>query len=295
MLKYAPELLDNKLILFASSTTINSENIKEGGEIYYEMIKSFGVCFGLINIDFGFDDDYEWWNKMPAYKKTDYTGYFNLAGYIQNNISNTIMSDTNAFFFLPNSNYSNTDIIGYTQSLMPLDAIALRWLYEIEEIPEEYINTYGVHIINPSSDKLGQIAMIAGKNQTITFGSNNNSVNFYLTNQWFSYDNLQPIKIEYNRPIEKPYGFYPTELDSTISTINLDNTGEAFIFLENRALIIDLTVNILNNSGQTLKFYCMDCKQNYSIRGNVYRNLDTNITFTINNPVGATVNVYFNK
>jgi len=296
MLKNAPEFFDNKLILFASSTVMNSENIKEGGEIYYEMIRSFGLFFGLIDIDFEFDDFYELNNKMPAYGKiTNTLGYFTLAGYIQNNICNTVMSDNDGDFFLPiNRNY-NTNSIGYTQSLMPLDAIALRWLYEIEEIPEEYINTYGVHTINPSSDKLGQIAMIAGKNQTITFGSNNNSINFYLTNKWFSYDNLQPIKIEYNRPIEKPYGFYPGDLDSTISIINLDNTGEAFIFLENRALIIDLTVNILNNSGQVLNFYCMDCKQNYSIRGNVYRNLDTNITFTINNPVGATVNVYFDK
>jgi hypothetical protein len=112
-----------------------------------------------------------------------------------------------------------TDIIGYPQSLMPLDALALRWIYDIEDIPEEYINTYGVNIINPSSDKLGQMAMIVGENQTITFGSNNKSVNFYLTNQWFTYYNLQPIKYEYNRPIEKPYGFYPRDLNSTISTI----------------------------------------------------------------------------
>ena len=135
--------------------------------------------------------------------------------------------------------------------------------------------------------------MIAGPNQTITFGNVNTSVNFYLTNQWFTFYNLQPIKYEYNRPITNAYSFYPRELDSTISTINLDNTQKAFIFLENRALKTNLTVNIQNKSGQVLNFYCMDCQQNYSISGNVYRNRTTNKTFTINNTVGATVNVYF--
>ena len=288
-----PEVYDNKIILFVSSTTINSENIKEGGEIYYEMIQEFGKAFGLKEPE-ALSNRYD--NIMPASNElSEIVGYPVIAGYIQNNISNTVMSNNDVVFFLPITRNLNTDTIGYTQSLMPLDALALRWLYDIKEIPEEYINTYGVNTINPSSDQLGQMEMIAGKNQTITFGSNNNSVNFYLTNQLFTYYNTIPIKYEYNRPIEKQYGFYPRELDSTISTINLDNTEEAFIFLENRALKTNLTVNIQNNSGQVLNFYCMDCKQNYSIRGNVYRNLDTNKTFTINNPVGATVNVYFDK
>jgi len=307
-----PTIYDSKIILFMGSRDIISEDFKEGALVYCKMIQQFGKAFGLTPPDFPntntdvfprfptpddlVDTDYSI-IRMPAVSpfKPLYQSYIYFGGYIQNTISNTIMSGINSIFFLQEYSEYNTDKIGYPQSLMPLDALALRWFYDIVDIPEEYINTYGVNIINPSSDKLGQMAMIVGENQTITFGSNNKSINFYLTNQWFEYYNLQPIKYEYNRPIEKPYGFYPRDLDSTISTINLDNTEESFIFLENRALRTDLTVNILNNSGQKLKFYCMDCKQNYSIRGNVYRNLDTNITFTINNPVGATVNVYFDK
>jgi hypothetical protein len=292
-----PEFFDSKIVLFILGRVI-PEDFKEGAYLYYKMIQQFGKSFGLIAPDYTSDGEIVLsFIRMPAVSPFTplYQSYIYFGGYIQNTISNTIMSSINSLFFLPENIVDNTDIIGYPQSLMPLDALALRWIYDIEDIPEEYINTYGVNIINPSSDKLGQMAMIVGENQTITFGSNNKSVNFYLTNQWFEYYNLQPIKYEYNRPIEKPYGFYPRDLNSTISIINLDNTEEAFIFLENRALIIDLTVNILNNSGQTLKFYCMDCKQNYSIRGNVYRNRTTNKTFTINNPVGATVNVYFDK
>jgi hypothetical protein len=197
-------------------------------------------------------------------------------------------------FFLPAlTDDSSTNLIGYPQTILPLDALALRWLYDITEIPAQYINTYGVNTINPTSEQEGQSAMIVGPNQTITFGSNNDAVNFYLTNQWFTFYNLQPIKYECNRPIKKQWAFYPRELDSTISIINLDNTGKAFIFLENRALKINLTVNIINNSSQVLNFYCIDCYKNYSINGNVYRNKSTTKTFTIVNTVGATVNVYF--
>lgn len=229
---------------------------------------------------------------MPAIAFDEGFGYPAIAGYIQNTIFNTIMTYVDTHFFLPVDYDYNTNLTGYPQTIMPLDALALRWMYDIQEIPAQYVSTYGINTINPASNQ-SQSAMIVGKNQTITFGSNNNSVNFYLTNQYFTYYNLQPIKYEYNRPIVKPWAFYPRDLDSTISIINLDNTGEAFIFLENRALVTNLTVNIQNNSGQVLNFYCMDCNKNYTINGNVYRNKSTNKTFTIVNTVGATVNVYF--
>ena len=232
---------------------------------------------------------------MPAIDVNNSFNYPAIAGYIQNNIFNTIMTYVDTDFFLPKTNQLSTNLTGYPQTILPLDALALRWMYNITQIPAQYINTYGVNVINPTLDQEGQSAMIVGPNQTITFGSNNDAVNFYLTNQWFTYYNLQPIKLEYNRPIKKPWSFYPRELDSTISTINLNNTGKAFIFLENRALKTNLTVNIQNNPNQVLNFYCMDCKQNYSINGNVYRNKITNKTFTINNNVFAVVNVYFDK
>ena len=289
-IKEDPTFVDNKVVFFIDNSNTNTENIKEGGFIYDVFIHEWGHGFGLGHPhDDGFGS-----TIMPAIAFDEKYNYPAIAGYIQNNVFNTIMTYIDTDFFLPAlTDDSSTNLIGYPQTILPLDALALRWLYDITEIPAQYINTYGVNTINPTSEQEGQSAMIVGPNQTITFGSNNDSINFYLTNQHFTYYNLQPIKIEYNRPILKPWAFYPRDLDSTISTINLDNTGEAFIFLENRALKINLTVNIQNNSGQVLNFYCMDCNKNYSINGNVYRNKSTNKTFTIVNTVDATVNVYF--
>ena len=306
-IKKYPIAVDNKIIF-----TINlndGQNIREGSTYYCKMISACAESFGLTDLlpdgvvpdeDSNIDSDLEGSTIMPGLSPNEFANneswYSGIAGYIQNTVFNTIMSyiDSSAPFFIPMDKNSE-NLNGYPQTILPLDALALRWMYNIQEIPDEYINTYGVNLINPTSEQEGQSAMIVGKNQTITFGSNNDSINFYLTNQWFTYYNLQPIKYEYNRPIEKPWSFYPRELDSTISTINLDNTGKAFIFLENRTLKTNLTINIQNNPNQVLNFYCMDCKQNYSIRGNVYRNRTTNKTFRINNPIGATVNVYFDK
>jgi len=283
--------VNNKVVYFINYSYLNTENIKEGGFIYETMIHEWGHGFGLAHPhDKGFGS-----TIMPAIAFNQAFNYPAIAGYIQNTTFNTIMTYIDTDFFLPEFLDDSDDLTGYPQTILPLDALALRWMYNITQIPAQYISTYGVNLINPTPTQQGQSAMIVGPNQTITFGSNNDAVNFYLTNQWFTYYNLQPIKYEYNRPIKKQWSFYPRELDSTISTINLDNTGKAFIFLENRALKTNLTVNILNNSGQVLNFYCMDCQQNYLIRGNVYRNRTTNKTFTINNPVGATVNVYFDK
>jgi hypothetical protein len=290
-IKLFPTLVDNKIIFFTNSNYINDLNIQEGGVGYSKFIHNWGSGFGLE--DPGFTNRGS--TLMPAIASSINSGYPSIAGYIQNNAFNTIMTFNFNDFFIPSSVDISTNLTGYPQTILPLDALALRWMYNIQEIPAQYISTYGVNVINPTSEQQGQSAMIVGKNQTITFGSNNDAVNFYLTNQWFTFYNLQPIKIEYNRPIKKQWSYYPKDLDSTISTINLDNTGKAFIFLENRALKTNLTVNIQNNPNQVLNFYCMDCQQNYLIRGNVYYNRITNKKFTINNTVGATVNVYFDK
>jgi hypothetical protein len=287
-IKTNPIYVDNKVVYFINNSYLNTENIKEGGIMYETFVHEWGHGFGLAHPhDNGFYS-----TVMPAIAYNEAFSYPAIAGYIQNNIFNTIMTYVDTHFFLPVNYDYNTNLTGYPQTIMPLDALALRWMYDIQEIPAQYVSTYGINTINPESNQ-NQSAMIVGKNQTITFGSNNNSVNFYLTNQYFTYYNLQPIKLEYNRPIVKPWAFYPRDLDSTISTINLDNTEEAFIFLENRALVTNLTINIQNNSNQVLNFYCIDCYKNYTINGNVYRNKSTNKTFTIVNTVGATVNVYF--
>ena len=288
-IKTTPIFVDNKVVYFIDNSNTNTENIQEGGLMYEVFIHEWGHGFGLAHPhDDGFGS-----TIMPAIAYDEAFKYPAIAGYIQNTTFNTIMTYIDTNFFLPAVLDDSTNLIGYPQTILPLDALALRWMYDITEIPAQYISTYGVNTINPTPTQQGQSAMIVGPNQTITFGSNNDAVNFYLTNQWFTFYNLQPIKYEYNRPIKKQWSFYPRELDSTISTINLDNTGKAFIFLENRALKTNLTINIINNSEQVLNFYCMDCQQNYLIRRNVYLNRTTNKKFTINNTIGATVNVYF--
>jgi hypothetical protein len=288
-IKEEPIYVDNKVVYIINKSFINDTNISDGGIMYFVLLHEWGHGFGLAHPhDNGFGS-----TIMPAIAFNQAFYYPAIAGYIQNNCFNTIMTYVQNDFFLPETIQSSSNGIGYPQTIMPLDALALRWMYNITQIPAQYISTYGVNTINPTSEQEGQSAMIVGPNQTITFGSNNDAVNFYLTNQWFTFYNLQPIKYEYNRPIKKQWAFYPRELDSTISTINLNNTGKAFIFLENRALKTNLTINILNNLNQVLNFYCMDCQQNYSIRGNVYLNRTTNKKFTINNTIGATVNVYF--
>jgi hypothetical protein len=134
--------------------------------------------------------------------------------------------------------------------------------------------------------------MIVGNNQEITYGNNCYDVSFYFSNQNFTFNNLNYIKLEYNRVLEKYFGFYPRDLASSISILNFDNKKTSNVFIENRALLVNLTINCLQN--QVLNVYIIECKQRYSIKKNVYRNKYTKKVITIVNPANAVVNVFFN-
>jgi hypothetical protein len=292
-----PSFVDNKIILFLDKKITTNENIKEGGLIYYTLIHEFGHGFGLGHPhDNGFGS-----TIMPGIgniKCNDEfcTGspyaYPSIAGYINNSSFNTVMSYNSNDFFLPSKIDLSTYKIGYSQTLMPLDASALRWLYNLSSAGEAYIDNFGVKVINPEKDEQ-KTQIIIGKNREITFGSNCQDINFYFSNNYFRFNNLEPVKYQYNRIIEKPYTFYPQDLCSTVAALNFGNTGASNIFIEKNGLKTNLTINCVSIT--ILNIYIIDYKKNYKINGTTYKDKKTGKKMTINNTSGATINVFFNK
>lgn len=48
---------------------------------------------------------------------------------------------------------------------MPLDASALRWLYNLSRASDAYVAKFGVKVINPAADQQ-RTQMIVGKNRS---------------------------------------------------------------------------------------------------------------------------------
>lgn len=300
-----PTFVDNKIILFLSNTYTTNETIKQGGQMYFTLLHELGHAFGLghphddlfgskiipglSNIQC--DDSNETYSLLPncygASRK-----HQGLAGYANNSMFNTIMSYNYYDFFLPTNLDLTTSKIGYAETLMPLDACALRWMYNFTNISRDYVSNFGVKVINPSADEQ-KTKMIVGKNRKITFGSNCKDVKFYFSNNYFNSNNLEPIKYQYNRIIEKPYTFYPQDLYSTVATLNFKNTQSSTIFIEKNALKTNLTVKCLSNT--VLNVYIIDLKCNYKISETTYTNKNTRKKIIINNNSGAKINVFFNK
>ena len=284
-----PDYVNNKVILFINNSYMNDENITEGGEMYRIFIHEFGHGFGLGHPhDNGGDS-----TIIPGITQFLPMYYPGIAGYIQNTIFDTVMSYNDVEFFLPPERDFSGSYWGYPESLMPLDALALRWMYNINEIPNEYITNYGVSVINPGYDQNNQSRMIVGNNQEITYGSNCYDVSFYFSKQNFTFNNLSYIRLEYNRVLETDYGFYPRDLESSISILNFDNEGISNVFIEKNALLVNLTINCLQN--KILNVYIIEYKQRYSIKNNIYRNKYTKKVITIVNPANAVIHVFFNK
>ncbi len=293
-----PEFVDNKIVFFLSNTYTTPETIKEGGTQYTTLIHEFGHGFGLAHPhDNGSES-----TIMPGigdikcyddgYCAGEYRRYRGIAGYINNSLFNSVMSYGDVDFFLPNQFNLTTSKTGYTQTLMPLDASALRWMYNLRSSGDAYIANFGVKVINPESDQQST-QMIIGKNREITFGANCKDINFYFSNNLFRFNNLEPVKYQYNRIIEKPFTFYPQDLCSTVATLNFRNTGTSNIFIEKNGLKTNLTVNCV--SIIVLNVYIIDCEKNYKITGTTYKDKKTGKKMTINNTSGATINVYFNR
>ena len=293
-----PTFVDNKIVLFLSNTYATNETMKEGGAQYTTLIHEFGHGFGLAHPhDNGFGS-----TIMPGigniacndggYCSGTSRRYPGIAGYINNSLFNSVMSYSDVDFFLPNTLDDTTSKTGYAQTLMPLDASALRWLYNLSRASDAYVAKFGVKVINPAADQQ-RTQMIVGKNRELTFGSNCQDINFYFSNNFFKFNNLQPVRYQYNRIIEKAGTFFPQDLCSTVAALHFRNTGTSNIFIEKNGLKTNLTVNCISNT--VLNVYIIDCKKNYKITGTTYKDKATGKKMIINNTSGAIINVYFNK
>ena len=289
--------VDNKIVLFLSNTYATTKTMKEGGIQYTVLIHEFGHGFGLAHPhDNGFGS-----TIMPGigniacndggYCTGTSRRYPGIGGYINNSLFNSVMSYDFVEFFLPEYPDLDTSKTGYAQTLMPLDASALRWLYDLTSASDAYVAKFGVKVINPAYDQQ-KTQMIVGKNRELTFGSNCQDINFYFSNNCFKFNNLHPVKYQYNRIIEKPYTFYPQDLCSTVAALHFRNTGTSNIFIEKNGLKTNLKVNCV--SIVELNVYIIDCKKNYCINGTTYKDKKTGKKMTINNNSGAKINIFFN-
>ena len=293
---YGPEILykepayvDNKVCLFMNDADTNVNNIKDGGFIFFALIHEFGHGFGLAHPhDSGFGS-----TIIPGINPGSVFDYQAMSAYGENTQTMTVMTYFFTKFFLPSSLDFSTDTIGYAQTLMPLDVLSLRWLYNINGTSANYIKNYGVSNINPIAVQ-NRTQMIVGQNQKISFGSNCKNVSFYVSNQFITYSNINPIVYEYNRILEKKWGFYPKDVDCTISQITFNNKNVSNVFIEKDAMKVNLVLNIKN---KVFNMYIQDIESNYTIdlKNRVWTNIETGLTITINNTAKAAVKVYFNQ
>ena len=282
-----PNFVNNKVCLFMNNDVINVNNIKEGGTQYVTLIHELGHGFGLAHPhDDGFGS-----RIIPGINPDSVYNYQAISAYGENTQTITVMTYFDTKFFFPTDINDSTNAIGYAQTLMPLDALGIRWLYNISGTSANYINVYGLSNINPIASE-NKTQMIVGQNKKISFGSNCKNISFYFSNQLITANNILPIVYEYNRILEKEWGFYPKDVDSTISELTFNNTNVSNVFIENNGMKINLIINLLKN--KVFNMYIQDLQSSYTIVNNVYTNKKTNLTITINNTVKAVVNVFFN-
>jgi len=281
-----PEFVDNKIIVFINGSYTNIQNIKKGGLMYHTIIHEFGHAFGLEHPHSADSSS----TIIPGININSTYNYPSFSAYGQNSVFNTVMSYNRQSFFLPKEEDSNTSLTGYPETLMPLDLLAVRWLYNISGTSANYITNYGVSTINPAL-KENKSQTIVGTNRTITFGLNCKNVSFYFSNQLFTTNNIEPIVYEYNRVLEKEWGFYPKDVASTVSVLNFSNTNVSNVFIEKGALKVNLRINLQKNI--ILNVYIRDLMTNYTIVGNKYTMKSNGIFFEIINLNRAKINIFF--
>jgi hypothetical protein len=281
-----PTYVNNKIVFFISNQYTNLNNMKKGGEQYLTLIHEFGHGFGLAHPhDNGFGS-----KIIPGINPDSNNNYPSFSAYGQNNVFNTVMSYYDTSFFLPETRDFNSALIGYPETLMPLDLLAVRWLYNLSGTSTTYLTNYGVSTINPALTE-NKSQTIVGANITLTFGLNCKNVSFYFSNQRITTSNIEPIVYEYNRVLEKDWGFYPKDVASTVSVLNFNNTNVSNVFIEKGALKVNLTINLQKN--KIFNMYIRDLMTNYTIIGNKYITKVNNLFIQINNTAGATINVFF--
>jgi hypothetical protein len=282
-----PLYVDNKMCIFLNDAFTNVNNIKDGGSSYFVLIHEFGHGFGLSHPQ----DTGSGSRIIPGINPNSIRGYEAMSAYGENTQTMTVMSYFVEQFFFPADFDYTTSTIGYAQTLMPLDVLGLRWLYNISGTSANYITKYGVSNINPAANE-NKTQMIVGQNQKISFGSNCKNISFYFSNQHITANNILPIVYEYNRILEKEWGYYPKDVASTVSELNFNNTVISNVFIENNGMKVNLTLNLIKN--KVFNMYIQDLKSSYTIVNNLYTNTKTKLTIKINNTAKAVVNVFFN-
>ena len=285
-LYFYPTYVNNKVVLFIGNNYTTTENIKKGGNQYLTLIHEFGHGFGMAHPhDNGFGS-----TIIPGINQNSDNNYPTFSAYGQNNVFNTVMSYFDRSYFMPQESNFTSSLLGYPETLMPLDLLAVRWLYNISGTSANYITNYGVSTINPAPTE-NKSQTIVGANRTLTFGLNCKNISFYFSNQLITTSNIEPIVYEYNRILEKNWGFYPKDVASTISVLNFSNTNISNVFIEKGALKVNLTINLVKN--KVFNMYIRDLMTNYTIVGNKYITKVNNLFIQINNTSGATINVFF--
>jgi hypothetical protein len=278
--------VDKRIIIFIDNENTNINNIKKGGQMYLTLVHEFGHGFGLDHPH----DTVDGSKIIPGINPGSDMYYPSFSAYGQNNVFNTVMSYYDTSFFLPENRDFDSALRGYPETLMPLDLLAIRWLYNLSGTSISYLISYGVSTINPTLTE-SKSQTIVGENRTITFGVNCKNVSFYFSNQLITTSNIEPIVYEYNRVLEKGWGFYPKDVASTVSVLNFSNTNVSNIFIEKSALKINLTINLVNN--KVFNMYIRDFMSNYTIIGNKYTMKANKLFIQINNTAKATINVFF--
>ncbi len=286
------EEVNEKVVLFLDNSDTNEENIKKGGNQYLTLIHEFGHGFGLAHPH----DDGAESTIMPGINYLNNgeaidRDYKSFSAYGQNSVFNTVMSYMDISFFLLQEPNNENNLYGYPETLMPLDLLGLRWLYNIVGTSSSYIQNYGFSNINPSTT-LNKSQMIVGSKLKLTFGSNCKNISFYFSNQLISVNNIEPLIYEYNRILEKNWGFYPKDVASTISELNFNNKNISNVFIDKEGIKVNLKINLLLN--KVFNMYIRDVSTNYTLSNNIYKNKITNLTITINNVSNASVKVFFN-
>jgi hypothetical protein len=291
---YENPTTENKVVYFLTSDVTTIQNIKKGGIQYLTLLHEFGHAFGLAHPhDEGANS-----KIIPGINYIDINNdvtsnknYTSFSAYGQNSVFNTVMSYNDILFFLPEVGNFENSLIGYPESLMPLDLLALRWLYNVAGTSAKYIKDYGVSIINPSLTE-NKSQTIVGSKITLTFGSNCKNISFYFSTQLITTNNIEPIVYENNRILEKEWGFYPKDIISTVSVLNFSNKDISNVFIDKDGIKVNLLINLQKN--KIFNMYIRDISTNYIFLNNIYTNVITKFTIKINNFSNALVNVFFN-
>lgn len=285
-----PTFVDGRVVLFLDNQDLTDDNLQPGSYNFITLIHEAGHGFGLAHPhDDGFGS-----TIMPAiYTNTDRL-YPSIGGYAQNTIFTTVMSYNDTQFFLPEPSRTVNNSVGYSFTLMPLDIVALKWMYNIDSVSNTYANTYGLSVVKIQTGTSNQTQTIMGKNRKISFSNTCGEIAFYFTKNTYSPDNLSPINYTYNRVLGRQWSFYPMETDASVSNLVLGNTTSAYLFVEKEGIRTNVLVTVRCN---ICNIYVNNDREAYTFQSEfIFTEKSTGKKFTVSveNP-DSTVNIYFNK